>query len=73
MAAEQLPLEHVHHRRRVLAAHVVTLQSQLSGQRWTSLRFDDAYREAEQLTEDELVELRRSLESQVAERKRGAR
>lgn len=70
--SQQLPLDHVHLRHRVLASRVVTLWIRLGTCDSTTRAVDRAYETALGFSEDELTEMRVSLESEAAAKTRAA-
>lgn len=68
--AEQLPLEHQSQRKRFLACCVTTLWHRLGTIEDTSLASEKAYACALKSSVGELEEMRRTLEAEVADKKR---
>jgi hypothetical protein len=68
--AEQLALDRQVQRKRVVACRVVTLWMRLGSCDTTTAASERAFTTAMRSSLDELEEMRRSLESEVAERKR---
>lgn len=71
--SDQLALDHQSQHKRFLACHVTMLQFRLGKLADSGQAFERAYRSALQSTEAELEDMRRTLESEVAEAKRGQR